>query len=523
MQAEETAPVRKLLYVVKAKERSSTGFENFLRNRGWDIVATCDLKTALAGLFSQPVHCVLVTVEHANPKCMRLPGIIAQTLKVPVILFSEGLSQSGMSALRASQHPYTLGAPLSGPAIERMINKIERDLARPIDEVDATKPKFGAGAGQTMADFVHLFEGDGQAAMKTAETEGVDMSGPGYRAEQELKKKMAALAPPAKRDASLQKSLAQASLALTEFKDAASNSGPGGSGYRPSWDRNSPNGKSSRGTKTPGTEPETSGSSLHAPLHQSSGGHLKPSGERVLNPQSGFKPTGRDAEKSILIRGLEHALTISSVQIGAVDAAGVRPLDRCARVSCFNVTSTVFSGLIIVAFGADREIDRDFTENLRTFFVDYLNDHGVALSFDELPDFRMSEVSFEKWSMQHAAFLRKAVHYDQEIAVSFFPEKPEDSPLQLSAETHMAKIEIAEIRQDVHLEFDIYLYFPINEKYIRYAAKGRTMFDEQRSRITAGGVTHVHIRKECEQDVVRYRVQNFLNDKIRDFLKQIPA
>lgn len=461
---------RRRLFVVKAKEKSSTGFETFLKNRGWDVTATCDLKEALAGLFNQPVHCVLVTVEHSNPKCLRLPTVIAQTLKVPVILFCEGLTPNGMSALRATGHPYTLGPTLSGPAIERMILKIERDQKAKGTEDESGNFKFGA-KGQTMEDIVHLFEGDGLAPMKSAE------AGIGFRSQ------------PGEEESN-------------SFRSTGSNTMEGaGLG-------------SAGGSGAISSEGGLSLTDLADILHEPSSNELRYTEQHSAKPK--LSPGDSAA---LLVRGVEHALSISSVQITATcDPHGPAPIHQCARVACFYVTSSNFKGSLVVAFGTGRDVDLDFVANIKTFFTGYMHKQGIATDFSELPDFRLNEVSFENWSLEHAMFLRKSVHYDQEIAVSFFPHQDETSPLELSAEAHMSKMKLDEIRHDVNLEFDIYLHFPINKKYIRYAAKGRNMMSEQRSRISAGGITHVHIRKECEKDVVRYKVQNFLNDKIKEYI-----
>lgn len=459
-------PERRRVFVVKAKEKSSTGFETFLRNRGWDVSVTCDLKEALTGLFQQPVHYVLVTVEHSNPKCMRLPSVIAQTLKIPVILFSEGITPNGMSTLRATGHPHTLGPTISGPSIERMILKIEREQAAA--KTDAPEDKFSFGAkGQTMEDIVHLFEGSGQAAMKSAE------AGQGARS--------APLVDSVSLSRGASPNEGNSGLSLADLADILHEPASNELAYNLGTLTHA-NSKSAKSRLTPGDS------------------------------------------AALLVRGVEHALSISSVQITETcDPNGPASIRHCTRVACFYVTSSFFSGSLVVAFGSSREIDPDFIANLKTFFVGYMSKQGLSTSFDELPEFRLNEVSFEDWTLEQAMFLRKSVHYDQEIAVAFFPQGEEISPIELSAEAHMSKLRLDEIRHDVNLEFDIYLHFPINQKYIRYAAKGRNMMSEQRSRITAGGITHVHVRKECERDIVRYRVQNFLNDKIREYIERMSA
>jgi hypothetical protein len=75
----------------------------------------------------------------------------------------------------------------------------------------------------------------------------------------------------------------------------------------------------------------------------------------------------------------------------------------------------------------------------------------------------------------------------------------------------------------VKLEFEIYLYLPNNRKYVRYANKSSILPEDRRARLIARGVDEVHIRKTAERDVIRYQVQNFLNDTIEAYNQSATA
>ncbi|CAN5643374.1 hypothetical protein BH10BDE1_BH10BDE1_11660 [soil metagenome] len=404
-QFQTVAPARKLLFVIKAKEKSSTGFESFLRNRGWDVVATSDIKLALSALFDRPVHCVLITVEHSNPSCMKIPGILAQTSKIPFILFSEGLTPGGTNILRGSEHPYILAAPVSGPAIERMVLRIEKEIA--------------TASGAT-----------GSSALSRDENVTI-----------------------------IQR------------------------------------------------EPNDSEKEEHVHLRG------EPSGPKGIKEFSRFEPKENG---SVLDRAATKALKEASVFSTETDGT-LRMLDRKARVCCVHVESGLFVGVLVVAFATDRDDGSEFMQNFKTLLMGHLNDEGVTTSIVEVPEFCLNEVSFEEWSVAEAAFLRKSVHHNGEIGVSFFRHNLVTQPLRESEDITMSRIGLQEIREDVALAFDVYIYLPVNKKYIRYAAKERFLYDTQRERLNAGGVEDVHIKRESEKDVARYRLQIELNDKLRSY------
>jgi hypothetical protein len=418
------AKPKKLLYVIKAKEKSSAGFESFLLNRDWDVVTTTDLKEALSAVFSRPIHCLLITVEHPNAQCLKLPGIIAQTTKTPVILFSEGLTPGGVNILRGSDHPYILAPPVSGPAIERMVLRIEKEATtverNSIEKISAASTSaldstvVSQSRDFSEMDFAYLFDSmSDDATSKPNSAEPIRTSG------------------------------------IKEFT------------------------------------------------------HLAP-----------------DEEASVLDRAATAALKASSVLSVATDGT-LRVLDRQSRVGCLQVESSFFTGVLVVAFPGDRteRVDQEdvveFMAKFKTQLAGFLNAEGVEASMFEVPEFCLNEVSFEEWACADATFLRRTVHHDGEVGVSFFPHQRNDKPLRQSEDATMSRIGLQEIREDVALPFDVYLYLPVNKKYIRYAAKERFLYDSQRDRLNASGFKDVHIKRDSEKDVTRYRMQIDLNDKIR--------
>ncbi len=468
----------KLLFIVKSKESNGKGFETFLRNRKWDLFSSSDLQKAIAMMLKQPIHCALITVDHPNPKCNRLPNIIAQTIQVPVILFAEGYSQAGIQALGASGHPYILYPPVSGPAVERMLLRIEKDLLAAQQSSPGQRNTSGLTSSTeeenynrnlsgkrspSLADIVQLFEGDGQSALKSAES-GRTFGGNGDN---------------------------------TQTSDATKFS-----------------------TLLPGeTEPSS--------LRHLNGTQQIQSLPRSDNGTSEAPVTIDDSGSAHLIKGAEHALSQSSVgrvappDLPAQTAPG--KATSYSRVSCFEIRTSKLSGYIIVARCTERNHDDNINESIKLHLLEYLNTNGISTTSDDLMNLRLSPVNFEDWSIEEAMFLRKSVQSGSAVALAFFPYLAQSAPLELSPESQMFRIGLHEISVDYPLEFDIYLHLAANKKYIRYAAKDRKIIVSQRERLQSSGIQYLHVRADAARDLMRYRVQNFLNDNIKEYKAKKPA
>ena len=122
-----TQDARKKVFVIKAKFSSLKPAENFLKNRPWELISASEMKNAVATLFSHKFDYAMIGVDHAHPHVLKLPDIISQTIKIPVILFAENMTPQAAHALRTTRHPYVIFPPVSGPAIERMLLRIAKD------------------------------------------------------------------------------------------------------------------------------------------------------------------------------------------------------------------------------------------------------------------------------------------------------------------------------------------------------------------------------------------------------------
>lgn len=118
----------KTMLILKAQTYSLAATEVFLRNRGWKLFITTDVKEALLKLVEQKFTYVLLSVDHPNKKNSLLPQLIRHKFSTVVMCYSENSSTLSYNRLNAADSEYKIYAPVTGPAVERSITKYLRDL-----------------------------------------------------------------------------------------------------------------------------------------------------------------------------------------------------------------------------------------------------------------------------------------------------------------------------------------------------------------------------------------------------------
>jgi hypothetical protein len=130
--------IRKSILIIKSNAKGMIGIETFLRNREWTILSTANIREALDYIVKSKPSFVLVPVDHASKKVRTLPQLILQNFQICVIAYAENSNTSGYKLLVESPCEYKINPPVTGPAIERAVNKFIKDQ-QSLNEVSPTK------------------------------------------------------------------------------------------------------------------------------------------------------------------------------------------------------------------------------------------------------------------------------------------------------------------------------------------------------------------------------------------------
>lgn len=568
--------IAKTMLIVKSEPNGLKGVEQFLKNREWNVVSTHDMKSAIMHLMKLKPAFVLITVDHSNKKMSKFPKMIMSAFPSCVMTFAEKSTTASFKALMDSGVEYKINPPLTGPAIERAVNKYLRDLENASKQkADPTqvqkdnnnfKVEIKNGADRSGAGFVNVKASSGESH---EQEHGLDLA----------EKLLMQLNDDDSIPGSHQGPAYQGS-AVNSNEDASfmQSSGVAHAG---SMNQQQAKGVNSQNFQEPGPSTDAD-ESLWVPLSEKKSNQqpdLHPeahgAGSMTLNPgeknkndimigrakgrkDGGYSPDQEDsydpnspnydpakAGEALIInpQNSKKEKRQSQVPVGttkvkqggifneeSVFVKGVnKTLDETAiqgdgkieshledntHLACIVVESPKFSGYLVAALGKDKKIDDEFVDLVRTRLMKFLVDAGEPVKNDANLQVKVKRVDFEGWALEYAQFLRKSVHKGDEVAMAFFPFAEAQTKVGLSAEASMASVKTSEVESGQPLEFNLYIYLPTNKKYILYTPKGSVFQANQKDRLLRQGVGEVHIQKDEVEALSRYKAQNHLNSLI---------
>lgn len=402
---EDYMEISKKLLILTAQTSALKNVEIYLKNRQWELTIVTDLKQALHEVIQGQPRYIMLSLSTPNPKVKNLAAALMRMMPCCTIIYNEASTTQSIRALDQLNHPYTLYPMISGPAIERMIQKFEKDQSQK----------------ETSNDGINEIKGNSTTD--------------------------------ANKDSEI--------IRL-------------------------------------GNKPQQNLDSLMRFLDQSN------------DSQDNLLIKEKTAVQEGTQQVLEDVLEVGSGEVK-------ESLEQSSNIACITVESPKFSGYLIAAMGKNRSIDPEFVKLIRERLTKFLRAKGEQVEDGEAMNLKLKEVDFEDWALEYADFLKKSVHNGDEVAFAFIPTQEVNTKYIKAANADMIAISIDEFKNDVEVEFNLYLFFPKNEKYYLYTAKGFKFFDHQRERLRGQGVTHVHILKADLNEYKKYRAQNFLNSKIEEF------
>jgi hypothetical protein len=517
--------VQSSIFIMKNTPQSLKGSETYLKNRQWTVYSAASLKEAVAIIIQKQPEFVMVSADHPNKKVRILPKLLAQAFSVKIILYSETTTPAAMISLRDMNQPYVVYPPVSGPAIERMLLKMQKDsetqqgpdssnhIARGNEPGAAPKVIQLKGEAPSAKDSAISFEQARLALSQLIDNSDDESSGANKGNTIFI-------------DQSLEQRKQEEDLASWEerkegesFEDwqkrmqstlAFKSSTQGGQSNVSNLGGN----KSEKPMRPPGMDNDEDWDP-HKLSPIDSGGLNAKKGLPAFSQEDNLETA---TPQSIVQKGVTDALEKSVVR-RTRSAADIQRIENSSHMACIIVDSSRFSGYLVAALGKDRKIDKSFLDAIKDRLFVFLRANGEQVKNEESMEVKLQEVKFESWALEQAEFLRKSIHDGDEIAMAFFPNKEVEVKLTESASEKMVSLNLNDLKDDTPVEFDLYMYLPSNNKYLLYTPQGMPFYKDQKNRLQEKGVAQMHLRKESAGDVKRYRAQNFLNEKIAEYKK----
>jgi hypothetical protein len=181
------------------------------------------------------------------------------------------------------------------------------------------------------------------------------------------------------------------------------------------------------------------------------------------------------------------------------EQAAALPAFRFAAILAIN--SPALRGYAVIGIPATRRYIGVLLAEVETEFITRLSKCGFPLERHQYHLIHIDDMALARITIARASFVWRSQGADAEIAMSFC-----DGPNLIPAiEPHvgdMNRIPLRDLFSGAKVTFDVYLYFPINKKYLRYLRKGSSLTTSQADTLEQKEVTHFFLQKK---DTEEYR------------------
>ncbi len=550
------------VFILKSSMTTLSRCEVYLKKKGWFIQSTTDIMKALAIIVESRPRFVLIDINHPNPKVKTLPRLIKQTFQISPIVFLEGMDIQSLNTLKALKLEYSIFPPVSGPAIERMLNRLANLNSQSATSSSDVKT-FSKNSSSSSANMMISIKGEkkegakaediekaqnllrqlGDAAITESVNQGKftalinneDSKGLGinleeveaeeksaassssqgsqksYQSQKDPKLKQNSTAQSAlqsdMRDAELEKNADALKSAIAESNNSRKNLNP-------------QNNSSTFNTKPPisplDLNPSDMRESAEKPNKPDLGGigSIEPAYKASANLEH-VKTHRRDgsalSDSSIIVKAVRHALGESILPIPSVTK---EKIETSAQLACLSVNSLQFSGYILAAYGNNRALSTELMETFRMSVVRFLNNHGEDILIRPGTNIKVSQLPFLDWTMKNTEFVMHSLHRGSEIAMSFLNCNIEEPKVVPEPHRSMIGFDIKEICADKPVEFDVYIDMPKNNRCIKLKRTGDIFHGEQKKRLQERGIEKLLMKENSWTDFLRYHAQNNIDQLI---------
>jgi hypothetical protein len=119
--------VQTTLFFIKNPSVNLLAIELYLKKRGFQVFSESDLKTAFLEIMKISPHYIFLAWDHPSDRMTNLPKFISQSMMTTMIAYCTSNDKNQLRKLQSSGQTHKLFPPLSGPAIQRLISKLEKE------------------------------------------------------------------------------------------------------------------------------------------------------------------------------------------------------------------------------------------------------------------------------------------------------------------------------------------------------------------------------------------------------------
>lgn len=498
----------KTLFFIKSPIANITAIELFLKKRGFNVVSESDLKVAILQIMKTAPDYILISWDHPSERIAHLPKLILQSVMTTIIAYCSSNDKLQVRKLQGSGQPLKLFPPLSGPAIQRLISRLEKDKEASNASSDAASKKSDTQKTATASNMIQVKSG-----FKNEDLDNFMKDLP-ESSDQQTQKPSEVYLDKGKRAADLR-----------NFQKGHKNKShfinPQDSASSPSESKNFQSLSESQIGNTLFEQQDQNDASLTRLQIQSTAiTSVVPTPHQLSEHTKTQLNLKFDEQVKIPIEEMIETL-IDSEQNDQFLRFKNDSLEKTKSGFCIVVEHSSWSGYLIVA--SEDGLDPASLEILLTNWITENLDSDADTSAQLMLncfDIKLYDVPFEKFSAELADYTQAMIVNNKKTVMSFFAIAPEILSLQLHELHDMFEIMTSEIPISMPLPFDINLYLPENRKFLLYSKANTVFAATQLERMREKKVEKLYASLEYENALQKFRAENRIRFMVEKFKAQ---
>jgi hypothetical protein len=479
------------VYFIKSPKSNLTATETYLKKRGVVTHSNSDLKAALMQISELRPMYTFVAWDYPSSAIQQIPKIILQTVTTTIIPYCTSNEIQAMRQLQLAPFNHKLYPPLSGPALHRILLKIEKDSHKverdPTSSSGFTKNDDNDGKNQIIS------QGErapgGRLVLPSEFTPAASgQAPPFFDLEQRAKSLRARIltgtnVPQRQQQVEKKKNFYSMQL-LNSNLPTISGAAPA---YQPLREMLSEQAK-------------TLSSEQKKALTERFNEVIADQFKQVIEDNDAQSP-----EEAILVHG---------------GVAKNQNLSNTQNAYCLVLNAPLWTGYLLVA--SEHLFDSDILKGIvQDWVMGTFSQEGVEVDFEQGFIIKLSAINFEDFSKEFADYYQMIEVGYKKTILSFFKAPSYLLEINLHNAHNMIEVDLKEIPYSLPMPFDLHLYLPENEKFILYCKKNAKLAVLQHDRLLEKKIETLYSQLENESEIQKYRAERVIEMMVQDFLKQL--
>lgn len=524
---EQSSEPDRLLILVK-DSNSVRGTASFLERRGVETVVANTMQDVIDRLAQGWSKYVLLSINYPHPKIDLIPMLMSQSFRAEIMVFAETADRKTNMRLTGSKAKHVIFGSPSGPVVLMRLKQMQREAMESTSEGAETGTRH-SGARENEADQqVHVSGGSGAAGgavhfKGTAQAGGAYQSGQLDRSEA-LSKLMSALKSTETDDASLEREISEVNESLISLQSAEVQKKAKSrleqmrnSAQKPNVHFQKGMGRGRLGLYIPPPtkkQKETvlaaiRAGQLNMPDAEEHTAEGVLAGPSESAPSAPAETSSQSEHPTLIEQCIREALT----RVCGKPRTGRETLLEYQTASVLILSSQQFTGSVLIVIGRGSFDHKRTLRQVESELLKLMSERGIDFSIGEMHSYPIEPAPACEEAFFEAEFCAVSRSEELEVGMAYVDIIPSE-PMATEAKDDMLEVSCEDIEPELPLHFELYLYLPMNKKYLRYVKNGSSLSIKQSENLKTNEVKALYLNKGSIEAFKQHATVGNLKKKI---------